>query len=236
MHIDDELVAGIDNVLHERFEITHGTAIPRVEDVALDGAGRELDMAMLFVDIRSSTDITDALHRHTAAKMYKAFMWGVAAVARSNGGEMLTSATDGLLLGFVDADKEQRAVRTAMNLVWLVNEVLTPRLQSDCAGHQRAQAVGFDFGIGIHTGPVLIVRAGIRGAHGSDVLWVGNATAVAATLAGEAHYPNNIRVSFDVKYELGEAYQSASGTSLWNLTFSRKLRKIAYDNSWWWRP
>jgi len=82
----ETLESETDTYFASKYEISEGTVVPDVTDLAYGPRGRELDLAMLFIDIRESTKIVDSFRRTTAARMYKAFLNGVALIARRHGG------------------------------------------------------------------------------------------------------------------------------------------------------
>lgn len=84
----NDIITQVNEFFSGTYDITQGTAIPNVDDIQLGKNGRELELAMLFIDIRESTKIVDGSRRTTAARMYKSFLWGVAHIARMNDGEL----------------------------------------------------------------------------------------------------------------------------------------------------
>src|SRR3989344_6821597 len=96
----EEITKGVDTFFSGTYDITEGRTIPDVADIQLGKTGREMELAMLFIDIRESTKIVDALRRITAARMYKSFLWGVSQIARMNNGELRSFDVDGVLVAF----------------------------------------------------------------------------------------------------------------------------------------
>jgi len=110
MATKEGLINGVDSYFSGSYTITKGTVIPDVADIQLGKSGRELELAMLFIDIRESTTIVDGFRRTTAARMYKAFLWGVAQIAKANGGELRSFNGDGVLVVFIGDSKRTNAV------------------------------------------------------------------------------------------------------------------------------
>ncbi|MBI3493810.1 MAG: adenylate/guanylate cyclase domain-containing protein [Acidobacteria bacterium] len=184
MAVKEDVIAGVDAFFNSTYTTTKGLVIPNVGDIGLSTEGRELEVSMLFIDIRRSTTIVDAFRRKTAAKMYQSFLLGVSKIARGNLGELRSFNGDGVLVVFAGNNKETRAVKTALQLSWFGVHVLRPKLQSYFAKNQQLANLEFDFGIGVDTGTVLVVRGGIRGENNNDLVWVGNAANYAAKLSG----------------------------------------------------
>jgi class 3 adenylate cyclase len=184
MAVKEDVIAGVDAFFNSTYTTTKGLVIPNVGDIGLSTEGRELDVSMLFVDIRRSTKIVDAFRRKTAAKMYQSFLFGVSKIARGNLGELRSFNGDGVLVVFAGNNKETRAVKAALQLSWFGVHILRPKLQEFFAKNRQLANLEFDFGIGVDTGTVLVVRGGIRGENNNDLVWVGNAANYAAKLSG----------------------------------------------------
>lgn len=237
MAFTDDLEALIQSGFDLPFEVRAGTVIPAVTDIVLSqNAGREIDLAMLFIDIRSSTLIVDGFRRTTAAKMYKAFISGVTRIIRNNGGEVASFNGDGVLAAFAGDMRITIAAKTALNLSWLCTQVLRPRLRSYFERNLQLADVEFDFGIGVDCGRVLVVRAGMGGTNNNDLVWVGNATNYAVKLAGWARDPYNVYV-FEPFYEEVEASSRVNPDNPYQLMWERDpSNQYLWRSNWWWKP
>lgn len=235
MALLEDVESDINSYLSGRYEVQHGFAIPNVEDVKFGKMGKELEMSMLFIDIHNSTDIVDSFRRQTAAKMYKSFLAGATRIARFNSGEMLSFNGDGVLVGFVGDQRREEAVLAAHHMVHFGNYILKPKLELVFSANNQASALKFDFGIGIATGTILAVRAGMRGENNSDLVWVGNPTNHAAKLAGESYFPFNIRVCWDTFWNLPPNWKThfPSGKAVWEPIISDKLKDLVCQSNWY---
>src|SRR3989344_6679033 len=151
----DDLVKGVNDYFSGSYTITQGTVVPDVENIQLGKNGRELDLAMLFIDIRESTKIVDGSRRITAAKMYKSFLWGIAQIARANNGELRSFNGDGVLVAFIGDSKRTNAAKAALQMSWFCQKILKPKVESYFQNNNQLNGFDFDFGIGIDTGKVL---------------------------------------------------------------------------------
>src|SRR4030043_829027 len=196
----EDIIKGVDDFFSGDYDITEGEVIPDVDDIALGKTGKEMELAMLFIDIRESTKIVDGLRRTTAAKMYKAFLWGVAKIARLNGGELRSFNGDGVLMAFVGDSKRTNTAKAALQMSWFAQEILKPKLDAVFQNNQQlsGDSIEFDYGIGIDVGKVLVVRGGIRGENNNDLVWVGNATNYAVKLSALSKDGYHIYISEDV--------------------------------------
>lgn len=194
----DELIKGVDDFFSGNYDVTQGTAIPNIADIQLGKNGRELELAMLFIDIRESTKIVDGSRRVTAAKMYKSFLWGVAQIARANDGELRSFNGDGVLVAFIGEYKRTNAAKAALQMSWFCQKVLKPKVDAYLENNNQLSGLDFDFGIGIDCGKVLVVRGGIKGENNNDLVWVGNATNYAVKLSSLSKENYHIYISEDV--------------------------------------
>ena len=200
-----EFTNQIEQFFSEPYTITNGFKVPEIKDVPLFNHGIEMDLSILFIDIKESTKIVDESRRQTAARMYKSFLWGVAQIARTNNGELRSFNGDGVLVVFANDQKENNAVRSAFQMAWFVKEILKPKIQPRIEGNSNLQSMDFDFGIGIDTGKVLVIRGGIKGDTNNDLVWVGNPANYAVKLSGLSKGSSSSTfITQDVYTKLGE--------------------------------
>jgi len=232
-----EIIQEIDDIFSGNYQITQGTAIPDVDDIQLGNYGRELDLAMMFIDIKESTKIVDRFRRTTAAKMYKAFLWGVAKIARMNDGELRSFNGDGVLIAFIGDYKRTNAVKAALQMTWFCRKILRPKIETYFQNNNILQDIEFDFGIGIDVGKVLVVRGGIRGENNNDLVWVGNATNYAVKLSDLSVDGYHIYISEDV-YNNMDKPSKFGGTHNQNMWEPRSWTKMdnlsIYRSNWEW--
>lgn len=236
----EEIIKGVDDFFSGDYEITEGRTIPDVGDIALGKFGRELELAMLFIDIRESTAIVDGLRRTTAARMYKAFLWGVARIARMNNGELRSFNGDGVLVAFSGDQKRTHAAKAALQMSWFAQKVLKPKLDAVFQNNKQlsGKGIGFDFGIGIDVGKVLVVRGGIRGENNNDLVWVGNATNYAVKLSGLSKTDgHHIYISEDVFKYMHESSKFGGNPkqSMWEArSWTAMDGMTIYRSNWTW--
>jgi class 3 adenylate cyclase len=232
----NDLIKGVNDRFDGNYSISSGYVIPDVEDLVLGKTGRELELAMMFIDIRESTKIVDGFRRETAAKMYKSFLWGVAQIARNNGGELRSFNGDGVLIAFIGDLKCTNAAKAGLQMSWLCKKVLKPKLQAYFQNNEQLRNIDFDFGIGIDTGKVLVVRGGIRGDNNNDLVWVGNATNYAVKLSSIPDEGYHIFISEDIYKKMSES-SKFGGDPKRNMWESRSWGgKTLYRSNWTWPP
>lgn len=235
MALREEMSQGVDRFFAGNYSISAGTTPPTLAEVPFGKVGRELEMATLYIDVHSSTNVVDGFRRQTAAKMYKALLWGVAKIAGWNQGEILSFNSHGVLVGFVGDDRATSAVATALYVVHYGNHILRPKFQNLFAEHRQIADTNFNFGIGVDVGTLLVVRAGLKRDNHNDLVWAGNAMSQAAKLANEAALPYNIGITWDT-YVAMDAFLYRGGVRLqdmWELNWSTKLQSFSYRSNWY---
>lgn len=182
----DNLISDTDYFFGGDYEVIQGRGIPNVCDVAFGRYGKEVELAMLFIDIKESTKIVDAFRLKTAARMYQAFLRGITLIALKNNGEVRSFNGDGVLVTFHGDTKCNNSVRTALQMMDFVKNTLKPKLKNYFLNNKQAQNLDFDCGIGIDVGNVFVVRGGAKGDDNNDLVWVGNPTNYAVKLSAQS--------------------------------------------------
>lgn len=237
MSIKEELEKSTDDFFSGTYEVTGGYVIPDVGDIQLGKKGRELDLSMVFIDIRESTKIVDGFRRETAAKMYKSFLYSVAKIARSNDGELRSFNGDGVLIAFNGDLKRTNAVKASMQMAWYCKNILKPRLDSYFSNNSQLKDINFDFGIGVDVGKILVVRGGIRGENNNDLVWVGNATNYAVKLSSLSKEDYHIYISEDVYKNMNESskFGGPEKKNMWEeRSWTAMSGQTIYRTNWTW--
>jgi len=239
MATKEEIIKGVDDFFGGDYDITEGRVIPDVADIALGKIGKEIELAMLFIDIRESTKIVDGLRRTTAARMYKSFLWGVSKIARLNDGELRSFNGDGVLVAFIGDNKRTNAAKAALQMSWFAQKVLKPKLDAVFQNNKglSGQGIEFDFGIGVDVGKILVVRGGIRGENNNDLVWVGNATNYAVKLSGLSKEGYHIYISEDVYKNMAKSskIQGSPERDMWeSRTWTDVDGVTIYRSNWTW--
>lgn len=221
------------------YETYEPRGVPNPEDIALGNKAAKLDATTLFIDVRQSSDITNAFRRQTAAKMMKGYFDGAVRVINNNDGKVRSFNGDGMLAIFVGGTRSNNAVKAAMQVKWFVLHVLRPKFDRYFENNQSAagQALGFSIGCGLDDGEIFAVRVGIRGTN--DVAWVGRCTNTAAKLANDASSPREIAITRAVYQRLNDDRKFASndGKHMWSdewcLEIGGTTRAIRMTSYWW---
>jgi adenylate cyclase len=214
----------IDSILGMELKVTAAREVPKTEQVAFS-EGRLLETAVLFIDMRGSTALSQERYKITISKIYKAFFDVVGKVISwKHGAHIRGFAGDRLMAVFTPGDKScDSAVDAAIILQTVITKVLNPKLN-------RKYNATIDFGIGIDYGEMMATRVGIYGGgSNSDLVWSGNAANYASKLA-DFQGTSAIRITTAAHSKLTSHLKSVSGSDLWPNKYSLDVgsKKIVY--------
>ena len=137
---------------------------PTTNDLTDSNKTYGIDAAILFVDIRKSTSLTDTSTMKSMVKVYRSFMRAVVACVRFNGGVTRQFLGDRIMGVFVDSvdDKGvviERATDKAINAARSLQTAIDYSLNK----HLKAKVNGkvIECGIGIDYGKVLVTQVGM---------------------------------------------------------------------------
>lgn len=233
---NDEYKTGIDSYFSGTYDVIKAEKVPGVSDVKFGNYGKKIELAMMFVDIEESTEIVDGFRSVTAARMYKSFLWAVTRIVKEHGGDVKSFNGDGLLVVFSGDKKNTNAAKAAFKINWFVKKILKPKIESYFRRNDKLASMNFNYGLGIDTGQVLVVRAGIKGEDNSDLVWVGNSTNFAVQLSSHSSSKYPIYITNDVFNKLNESAKTYlhSNTKIWEKTYWSKMNdKIIYRTNYW---
>lgn len=199
----------IDEILELDLQLSESRIVPKKENVGFS-EGKILDSAVLFIDMRGSTSLSQDKYPKTISKIYKAFFdclgkvisWKIGAHIRGFAGDRLMAV-------FTPGDESCNiAVDTAIIMQTIITHILNPKIK------KRWGAI-INYGIGIDFGEMMAVRVGIYGGgSNSDLVWSGNAANYASKLA-DFEGVNGIRITDSVYSKLTDHKLSESGANLW---------------------
>lgn len=195
MTFKDELIEKVRAYAQDIWpEIPNGISVPTPEDLTFGNTGRRLEACILYADIHGSTAMVNELPDTRAAEYYKAYLHCAAKIIKRNDGEISAYDGDRIMAVFLGENKENKAVNTALEISFAVDEIINPEFYSLYKTTHRI----ISHTIGIDTGTILVSKTGVR--IDSDLVWVGPAANYAAKLNSfdglDSDYP--IRVTHEV--------------------------------------
>jgi class 3 adenylate cyclase len=163
-----------------------------------------------------------------AASVFKSYLHLAAKVIRDSSGKIVSYDGDRIMAVYQGLAIARPAVRSALQLNYLVEEIIQPELNAayPLSNFSLKHCVGIDIG------EVMAVQAGIRGS--SDLVWVGNVANVAAKLADVRAQPSII-VTPDVFREIPDEQRSfPNGAPIWHsYPFATARSTYVYGSSAW---
>ncbi|MBC8630725.1 adenylate/guanylate cyclase domain-containing protein [[Eubacterium] tenue] len=145
-----------------------------------------INCAILFIDIRKSTDLSDASHAKSMVKIYRSFMRMCVECVRKNGGVTRQFLGDRIMGVFMDEKDENgnvsvSSVDKAIYCARSMQTVLDFSLNKHIRKNINNKII--ECGIGISYGKVLVTQVGMKGVehddekeNEKDVVWVGKIT------------------------------------------------------------
>jgi adenylate cyclase len=238
MTLLDDVKSSVSTHMAGTYETFQPRDIPLPEDIPQGAKAAKLTATSLFIDLRQSSDITNALRRQTAAKMLKAYFSGAVRIVNANSGSVRSFNGDGMLALFRDERRSNKAVKAAMQVKWFVQEILQPRFERYFESNRQAfgASLGFDIGCGLDDGDIYAVRVGIRGTN--DVAWVGRCTNTSAKLSNLAASPRTVLITRAVYERLDESRKLSNGTHMWSEESLREIggiNRAVRSTSFWWQ-
>ncbi len=213
-------------------EVPDGYAIPTEadSDLTFGNTGRRLNACILYADIRGSTKMVDALTDTRAAEYYKAFLHCAAKVIKRNGGNITAYDGDRVMSVFLGPSKEDQAVGAALEIGYVVNQIINPQFNNAYTADHRA----LQHTVGIDCGTVLASKTGVR--IDSDFVWVGAAANYAAKLNSfeglDPTYP--IRVTSEVFVKLSNSFRVGSaGEFIWQGPYTNVGQRQHYRSNFY---
>lgn len=189
MSLADDIKTNVADYLAGDYEVTEGRVLPSVEDVPFGKVAKKMNLCVLYIDLRHSTDLLFLHNKQTAGKIHKAFLYTVSAVIRNFDGQIRSFNGDSVLAFWPASYKSEitSCVRAAMTAKWLLGVELSPLFE----GYEK-----LDFGIGVDWGEVFIVRAGLpREANNNALVFIGRCVNFAVAIGEQARGPDHVEIS-----------------------------------------
>ena len=227
-----DITKEVEEIFKTKWVTRDGTTIPEPEDVKLGNDAVKIDGTVLYADLADSTQLVNNFKPWFAAEIYKAYLVSACRIIRNNGGEITAFDGDRVMAVFIGGYKNTSAARCALELHYLVQEVINPKLKVAYPNDNYTvrQAVGID------TGNLFVARTGIRGSN--DLVWVGRAANYAAKLCGLRDGAYTSFITGEVFNKLNDSLKVSGNPkrSMWEQFIWEQQAITIYRSNWWWRP
>jgi adenylate cyclase len=213
----NELETRIKRIFTTDMEVTDftGDTVPSTQELPDKNRGLIItNCTILFVDIRSSTKLSDKSQAKNMAKIYRAFARAMSMCVYESGGRVRQIAGDRVMGVFVD-DAEENSVHKAMVAAQAILTVVEYLFNPLCRKNVSNKEIGC--GIGLDTGRVLTTSIGMKhqGEDSRDLVWAGKTANVASKHTDLAE-ANEIFVTKRFYDKLTQPFKTDSeGNSIW---------------------
>ncbi len=174
----DSLKNELKQIYDRRIEVKNQTGFLDQNQIPSGKKVYNIETSLMFIDIRSSTILTDAIGRKNMVKIYQMYTKLCKKAINDNNGIILQIVGDGILCAFTNdstGNSGQRAVDAAITINTYIAESMNPLLDSDWE---------ISCGIGIRTGHVYVTR--LTTDNGSEVAYPSDITNYASKFCGLA--------------------------------------------------
>jgi adenylate cyclase len=233
MAIDATIKAALDSIVSEPWKVTEPRDVPESETVALLNGAASIDATYLYADLANSSGLAQKVSPQSAARVVRMYLNMAVRVLRHYEGHVRSFDGDRVMAVFVGDSKNSHAFRAALAINFYVTHTI-PNLLVELP---EVAAAGWKMqhGIGIDTGPALLVRGGVR--SNNDLVSIGAAPNVAAKLADirdldPIHITNRAigRVRQDFR-------EHSDGRIRYRLCGEKEIggeRLVVHSSNWYW--
>lgn len=189
---------------------------PTIEQLEDSNKSYSIMAAILFIDIRKSTYLTENSQAKSMVKIYRSFMRMAVDCVRKNGGVTRQFLGDRIMGVFIDSIDEKgnivdRAADKAINAARSLQTVIDYSLNKYLKANVNGKVI--ECGIGIDYGKVLVTQVGMYGLESDEnrenevgCVWVGNTTNYASkysdiAFGGEIFISNNVFKQMSDEYK-----------------------------------
>lgn len=212
----DERLKNITSQPVEQIEVNSDLP-PTLEQLEDNNKTYSIMAAILFIDIRKSTYLTENSQARSMVKIYRSFMRMAVDCVRKNSGVTRQFLGDRIMGVFIDSIGDdgavtEKAVDKAINAARSLQTVINFSLNKHLKNNTNGKII--ECGIGIDYGKVLVTQVGMYGVESDenkenevDCVWVGNTTNYASKYSDIAS-GGEIFISSNVYKTLSEVYKS----------------------------
>jgi len=228
--------ADVSNIISTKWDTSDSDTFPETTNVKLAGGAKWVEVTYLYADLAHSSKMAKHFDRRITAKIIKSFLQSATNLVSENGGRVVSFDGDRVMGVFSGDSKNTNAVRCALNINWVVSDVIRNKFQ-DSYDAVRDADFKISHGVGVDTGRALVVRGGVRG--NNDLISIGRAPNLAAKMSDlRGNYYTRIssevydRTNKDVKFS------HKNSSNMWenaSWTFLNENIDI-YRTSWWRSP
>jgi adenylate cyclase len=208
----DDFDTKLTRILYANWNIQDARVVPKTEDIAQRDGAKRLEATYLYADMADSTALVKNVKPEIAARVIRAYLRIAVDCIRAQGGHIRSFDGDRVMGIFIGPTRRNDAVVAALNISWVVEESLNPKLSVKLWDAPKKFKVIHRSGI--DDGATFIVRGGAR--DNSDLVSIGDAPNIAAKLSAIRGEGGSIAITDRVYSALFEHNKIArSGETMW---------------------
>lgn len=170
-----EILGDASQFMTSKWSIRDGQKIPDTEDLRLSTDAVRIEGAVLYADLKQSTELVRRMDAEQAARYYKMFLSSACDVLRNNDGKITSFDGDRVMAVFYGNKKCSDAAKAALQLhatVLKINELI---------GSKTTSSYRISYAAGIDVSELFVIKTGIK--NSNYLAWIGEAANNAAKLS-----------------------------------------------------
>ena len=226
----NDIASDTSSIFKTKWERRKGKIVPDSESVRLGNDAIEIEAAVLYADLASSTALVSGYKDYFAAEIIKSFLLASCSVIRNNEGEIVSFDGDRVMAIFIGDRKCTNAAKSGLQISSAINEINTCLKET----YTKTNYV-VDYAVGIDVSDLFIIRTGIRGSN--DLSWIGEAANTAAKLSQVRGRSEKVFITSSVYSRMADSskYGGKENLCMWkDINLSVSGNKV-YASDWYWK-
>ena len=226
MNTSSKILSDVDLIFKSTFPPRNGFKIPEIKDVT-DNETIKIEGAVLYADLRNSTQLVNTYTHIVSIKIYKAFLKSICEVIRNNFGEITAFDGDRVMAVFTGSSKCSNATKAALQIYYIVNEINKKFLPYYIK-------YTIDYAVGIDVSDLSIIKTGIW--HYNDLAWIGSAANIAAKLSEFKDQEDKTFITQRVFERINDEskYGGKPKTCMWHYINKNLYGQDILASNWYW--
>ena len=224
----NDITSEIKKILKDQWSVRYGEKVPETSDIKLGNDGVSLNATVLYADLKESTKMVNTHSRQFAAEVYKSYLLACCEIIKNNDGVITAFDGDRVMAVYIGDCKNTNAVRTALQINYMVSEVINPAIKEIYDKEFQVKQV-----VGIDTSELFVARTGIRGDN--DLVWVGNAANMAAKMCAIRNGNISTFISKDVFESIHDSAKYCNEVCMWKTFHWSEFSRNIYCSTYYWK-
>ena len=153
----NDITQEVSEVFRTKWTRRKGTVVPESGSLQLGNDAVVLEGAVLYADLKGSTNLVNEYKDYFAAEVYKSFLITACSVIRRNNGVITSFDGDRVMAVFIGDLKCSNSAKAGLQLFAAVK-----RINEELLRQYPSCAYRVDYAAGIDVSDLFVVRTGIR--------------------------------------------------------------------------